>query len=99
MLVNCIAAGISINEFWTNTPRINHLAIKAFLQKQKAEYSKLAWVAWHTAAFQRAKKMPNLSKIITSINPAPRKKQSWQEQLKFVEMLNKHFGGNDLRKK
>lgn len=36
--------------------------------------------------------------FMPKVNQRPQKVQSWQEQLKIVEMLNAAFGGRDLRK-
>ncbi len=49
--------------------------------------------AWMSAALQRAKRMPPLKDLIKE--PKKTKRQTWEEQLTFVKMLNAAFGGKD----
>lgn len=55
------------------------------------------WQAWHAAAFARAKKLPDLKRLLDRIGP--RRKHSWRETLRQVEVLNLALGGRDLRQK
>jgi hypothetical protein len=54
------------------------LLFEAAAARHEREHNERAWLAWHTAAFHRTKKMPQLRDIQTK--HTARKRQSWREQ-------------------
>lgn len=48
-------------------------------------------LAWMTAALSRAHRIPKLETLIAG--NGGRRKQTWQEQLATVKMINAAFGG------
>lgn len=59
-------------------------------------------LAWHVAAFSRAKRLPPLDGILARVRQSAerarrRRPQTWREQLAVVETINAMFGGADKR--
>lgn len=63
----------------------------AYLEKQK---EKLA-LTYLSAAWQRAKKLPNIDKILGK--QENKREMSDEEMLRKVMALNKAFGGNEVK--
>lgn len=84
---------MTIEQFWNSTPKEFHIQSAAFQFKADQTFQYSGWIAWHTAALTRMKKMPPLKKFLTVKKP-----QTTQDQLKMVEALNMKFKGKDLRK-
>jgi hypothetical protein len=66
-------------------------------EQEAAKYKLALYQSWHSAAFARQKKMPELAKILRQFDgppPAPPTKNAlFQKML----ALNAAFGGKDLR--
>ena len=60
----------------------------------RREQSNLAWLAWHIAALERTKKMPPLHKLMPKQSKKRRPAQSWEEQLRLVQLMHVWFGGD-----
>lgn len=54
--------------------------------------------AWNTANYTRAKKLPDLKRVIRKIVGGRKRPQTPAEALRVAEALNALFGGKDLRK-
>ena len=68
--------------------------MEAYSKQQEHLYRFGAWVAWHTSALARVKKMPNFE---TFANFKKRlKPQTWEQQLGIIKSLNQAMGGKDL---
>lgn len=46
------------------TPYVLGVVVKAEADDRRMRQDQLAWHAWHSAAFQRAKKMPGLKEVM-----------------------------------
>ena len=46
------------------TPRETSAAIEAFTWRMEREHRRDAWLAWHTAALSRAKRLPPLRRLL-----------------------------------
>jgi hypothetical protein len=55
------------------------LLTEAAAKRWEREHNARVWLAWHTAALSRIKKMPDIKKMILTNTDRPR--QSWQQQL------------------
>lgn len=53
-------------------------------------------IAYYTAAWSRAKKLPDLKKILG--DDKPQKQQSPEQMLKVVQQLNAAFGGKEVKR-
>jgi hypothetical protein len=63
--------------------------IEAAARRFEREHNGRVWLAWHIAALQRMKKLPNLKKMMVDNTRRPR--QSWQQQLSvFSEWVAHH---------
>lgn len=80
MTVGCDAAS-----FWHQTPRTLRIVFKAKARLAEVEHNQRAWLAWHTAALQRAKKLPRLETMLAKSTTRPR--QSWQEQWQVMKLF------------
>ncbi len=58
------------------------LRIEAGAKRWEREHNGRLWLAWHTAAFQRAKKLPDLKKMMLNQTSKPR--QHWRQQLQIM---------------
>jgi len=59
-----LRAGIPALDFWQMTPREVYAAIDAATWRMKQKHWENAWLAWHTAALERSKRMPSLKDLI-----------------------------------
>jgi len=50
--------------FWSQTPRLFHLALKGRLESQKTRNREQAALAWMTAALSRADRLPDYEKFV-----------------------------------
>lgn len=65
-------AGLKPAEFLACTPFETYEWCKAQAQRECSAYKLALFEAWHTAVFQRQKKLPNLSKIMKRLDqPTP----------------------------
>lgn len=53
-----LRCGRSVLEFWDLTPRETLQALDGELVREQRAHERAAWSAWHTAALQRARRMP-----------------------------------------
>jgi len=85
--------GFDPESFWDQTLRTLSIAMHGKLRAARRDYNQRAWLAWHIAALQRAKKLPKLKTLLTRDKPRP---QSWQEQAMIMQswavVHNKKFG-------
>lgn len=54
------------NEFWELTPRIYWLKMQAFSERYIDDHNLRMSIAYHTAAFSKADKLPDLKKFLIS---------------------------------
>ena len=55
------------------------------------------WLAWHVAAFQRSKRLPDLKSLYIQEKPRP---QTWQEQYAIMEAYAaRHNKALEMKKK
>jgi hypothetical protein len=62
-------AGVSVAEFWALTPRETFMVLAAAGRRFEREHRRDAWIAWHTAALGRVKKLPSLQRLMP-VKPA-----------------------------
>jgi len=53
-------------------------------QARKNAHNERAWLAWHSATFQRAKHIPPLARLQYRIKA---REQTWQEQFAIMEQI------------
>jgi len=56
--------GYDHESFWDQTPRTLSLTFDAGHENRINEHNQRAWLAWHVAGLQRAKRMPPLNSLI-----------------------------------
>jgi len=59
------------------------LLFEGAAKKLEREQNARAWQAWHIAALQRMKKMPELKKLFVNNTEIPR--QTWRQQLATMQ--------------
>jgi hypothetical protein len=74
--------GFDPESFWDQTIRTLSIVMHASLRATRREHNQRAWLAWHFAALQRAKKMPTLKSMLAKERP---RVQSWQEQSSIMK--------------
>ena len=62
-----------------------------WIEKETEHVNDLIYLAWHTAAFERQKKLPELKPLLRK--NIQHKKQTDEEMLAKVKILNTAFGG------
>lgn len=73
MLRSFVAAGGSVESFWTMTPRTFGLFMSGVSDREEAAQANRAWTAWHIAALMRANRLPNLREMMPKrLRHAPR---------------------------
>lgn len=63
------AAGIVPFQFWHSTYREIYAAISGDTIRRRRERQTAMWAAWHGAAFERSKRMPNLTTLLAKMEP------------------------------
>jgi len=53
-----------VREFWDMTTAETLAALEAAAKRTELEQQRLAWLAWHIAALQRAKRIPDLNRLL-----------------------------------
>ena len=74
--------------------------MRSILARAKAlerEHNERAWLAWHIAALTRAKKLPKLETLMHRRRGVATK-QTPEQMLGIVKMLNAAFGGKVIDK-
>ena len=79
--------GLDLDRFWLMTPWQFSLAVEGWNKQREMQRDSDLFLAWHSAAFQRAKKMPKLSKILEK--PKPKQKMSGDEIKQTFKALMK----------
>lgn len=70
---------------------------EAARRRAHREYQARAWHAWHSAAFQRAERMPPLDSVLGTKAGSEPERQSWQQQRDIARMMNGLMGGTVRR--
>jgi hypothetical protein len=63
-LRDALRCGVTVESFWSMTPRETYATIEAAAWRAEQEQKARAWLAWHTAALSRAKRMPPLARLL-----------------------------------
>ena len=86
-------------EFWGLTPYECRIYCEQRADTEVEGYRRALWAAWHVAAFSRQKRMPNLARVMRRLDKRAPEKNTPEQLLSMVQMINVAFGGKDLRKK
>lgn len=73
MLSEYVAAGFDPAAFWSLTPRLYLVQMRGAGERLKREHEGRAWLAWHSAALDRAKKLPALRRFVTGRAARPQR--------------------------
>lgn len=73
------------------------MLVEAAAKKFEREHNARVWLAWHTAALQRMKKLPDIKKMMLSNSSRPR--QSWRQQLQIMTDWAANHNALEQRKK
>ena len=63
------AAGLAVSEFWNSTYREVYAAIAGDAVRRRRDRQAIMFGAWHGAAFERSKRMPNLRAVLAKMEP------------------------------
>ena len=81
------------DEFWSLTPFETYEWCRSVAVRECREYKRTLYGAWHSAVFQRQKKVPDLAKLMDRLdNPVPQQ-QTPEVLMNKVKMLATVFGG------
>ena len=69
-MAEAAAVGITPDRFWRLTYREIYAAIAGDSVRRRRERQTVMWGAWHGAAFERAKRMPNLKTLLQKMEPS-----------------------------
>lgn len=58
--------GVSPEVFWTLTPYQFGLCMRGYEERERRQHDAAIWVGWHTAAFQKSKRLPPLKDYLSS---------------------------------
>lgn len=83
--------GLDVLTFWELTPFEYSLMVNAHTKKIKQDQEEKLILTYLGAAWQRAKKMPSLDRILGK--QEVKKQMTPEEMLQKVMQLNKAFGG------
>mgnify|MGYP006921328237 CR=1 FL=1 len=67
MLRLAVRIGLKPHEYWDLTPKEFKIMLDDYQEKQKEKTADMLYLSWHSAAFQRSKKIPKLADIMSGI--------------------------------
>jgi len=93
---------MSVQDFWSCTPHETRLVCEAAGARELALYRRGLWIAWHTAALTRVKRMPNLGGMLKRLGPGGEKAQTASEILQTAGWITAAYqpagkGNNEER--
>ena len=65
--------------------------VEGYKRRKKQTFDELVYLAWHTEAFARMKKLPSLNSLIKE--EGKKREQTDEEMMTMAKMLNAAFGG------
>jgi hypothetical protein len=68
------------------TPRELKLIFAGAQRRLDREHNRRTWQTWHLARFMRMKRLPSLERIMVQGHQDSKPRQTWQEQLRIMEM-------------
>jgi hypothetical protein len=82
--------GLRDQDFWDLTPYELHRRIVGWNRLQEANRKRTMYGSWHTAAFQRAKRMPSLMRLLRPMKTKVLKaEEAERHEKKFQEMAQR----------
>ncbi len=93
--------GWTVEEFWDRTPRDLQLAAEAYQDRRRDQIRTAVVGAFYRTVFDRQER-PSLKEALNGLFGGPEaepEKQTPEQMLKMVEILNAALGGEDLRTK
>jgi hypothetical protein len=92
------ASGITPDRFWHSTYREVYAAIAGDALRRRRDRQAIMWGAWHGAAFERSKRMPNLGTLLAKLEP--KREMSNREQRASIIAFAKAMGATvEIRKR
>jgi hypothetical protein len=97
LLAEAAAHGVMPAVLWAMTPREFSAVVAGVQRRELRAFASDVAVAWHGAAFARAKQMPNLRRVLRVIvgQDEPPKVQTPDEMLAVVRRWNAVLGGSE----
>jgi hypothetical protein len=93
-----VSHGFDPDSFWDITTREANLRIEAVAKRWEREHNGRVWLAWHTAALQRTKRLPDIRKMF--LNNTSKTRQTWRQQLAIVsEWATRHNRLESIKEK
>lgn len=90
--------GLSISEYNEITPHELNLHVQAYNERMECEYKERLTMSYYTAGWSRAKRMPDLNKLLGNNNHSD-VKQTDEQLLKTIRQLNAAMGGKEVKRK
>ncbi|MNW48003.1 hypothetical protein D3C74_253520 [compost metagenome] len=88
---------MSVSDYNEITPHELNLHIKAYNEQLEYESKERITMAYLIAGWGRAKKMPDLYKILESTNRIP-KDQTDEQLFKTIRQINAAMGGKEVKR-
>lgn len=85
--VNGIRAGLRLSEFWDCTPYEYGLYLEAWTDEISYQQQRDVVLAWNSANFGNAKKLPPLKGILNKMQPEKTMKMFTDERLAKIEEI------------
>ena len=95
LLLRAAEIGVPPERFWSYTPAELGLLFQAEQKRREREAEIMIAQAWYVERFQRERKLRSLSYYLPKEQHS--KKQTPEDMLRIVEMINTALGGEDLR--
>lgn len=70
--------------------------VEAYKRTEKHRTNELLYMAWHTALFERQKKLPALNTVLIDEQQKEHRKQTVDEMIAVVKLLNAAYGGEEV---
>ncbi len=84
---------MSVAEFWALTPRELGAVLDAARWRLQREHERDAWLAWHIAALQRVKRLPDLRRFMGRDKARPLRGAELERRRREHEEIVRRLGG------
>lgn len=84
--------GLKPAELWDLTAREFSAFAAGFARREETAWKRTLWGAWHTGTIGRAKRIPDLKKLMSQVGGGPKRTPTADELVTKARALHAFFG-------
>lgn len=90
LLADALRLGVTVADFWAMTPAETLAVLDAGIWREELADRRIGWLAWHTAALQRAKRLPPLSRLVRKSKKRVSQAELARRRAEHAEMVKRN---------